>query len=195
MSQEHSSKTLRGRVSSVYAQRAEHIAELGWLSPSTGEIEGPSSVFYLVEEAESADIFLLTQDGEIFTASSEVHDWNTVSVCLNNLKAELEDRLEIDTHQTEDLLFYLAARVSDEAEDLEDSKYFEVFIPNDDAAQIDASAHFDSIEQAMNRVWIAVAHTQGDLKVTLERGTGEIDIPIDSSDWIEFIAWSNYQVS
>ena len=195
MSQEHSSKTLRGRVSSICVQRAEHIDELGWLSPNTGEIEGPSSVFYVVEEAESADICLLTQDGEIFTASSEVHDWNTVSVCLNNLKAELEDRLEIDTHQTEDLLFYLAARISDEAEDLEDSKYFEVFIPDNDAAQIDASAHFDSIEQAMKRIWIAVAHTPGDLKVTLERGTGEIDIPTDSSDWIEFIAWSNYQVS
>ena len=195
MTQENSSKTLRGRVSSICVQRADHVDELGWLSPSTGGIEGPSLVFYVVEEAESADVFLLTQNSEIFTAPSEAHDWNTVSVCLNNIKDELEDRLEIDTHQTEALLFYLAANITDEAEDIESANYVDIRVPHNDAGQIDAADHFDSAEQAANRIWISVAHSIGDIRVTLEGSTGEIDLPTDSSDWLEVIAWSKQQLS
>ena len=195
MTQEHSSKTLRGRVSSICVQRADHVDELGWLSPSSGEMDGPCLVFYLVMESESEDAHILTEAGEIFSESSEVHDWNTVLVCLNNIKDELEDRLEIDTHQTEAILFYLAANIDDEAEDIESANYVDIRVPHNDAGQIDAAAHFDSAEQAANRIWISVAHSIGDIRVTLEGSTGEIDLPTDSSDWLEVIAWSKQQLS
>ena len=34
----------------------------------------------------------------------------------------------------------------------------------------------------------------GDMRVTLDKSTGEIDLPIDSSDWLEVIAWSKQQL-
>lgn len=185
---------ITGRIMAVTVQNVSHIGELEYVSPSTGEMEGPLVTFYIAEDSDREDVYVCLEGTGLWRATSEEHSWRACQVALENLRTDLESKLNLTSSQIDDLIFYIAANHSDEAEDIDNSAFTHELLSSNDAGEINAAEHFETAEEAGKRVWVSTAASLDETQVTPHFDTLTLEFNAELLDQKEVISWSKKQI-
>ena len=187
--------TVNGSVTAVTVQNVSSIDDLGWLSPASGQMNGPMANFYLVFDADTEDFYLCKEGQGIWRAESEKYSWEAARYVLENIREDIKSCLNLDDQHVDALFFYLQANVQDEAEDIDESEYTHQWIPSDDAGEIDATDHFSSESEAANRIWVSTSQNLNYIDVGLSYQDSSLDFDSDSLEEKEVVSWTKRQLT
>ena len=90
-------------------------------------MDGPELSIYLVNDFNTEDYHLILEGESYYLASVEEFDWEAPKYALSKIQKKLQQTFSINDEQAEQLIFYIQANVTDEADDL-DAAHFTHFI-------------------------------------------------------------------
>lgn len=188
-------QTIHGSITAITVQRVENSNDLGWVSASSGSLDGPAITFYVAFDSATEDYYLISEGRHIWVAAADEHSWEAPKYALENLRPTFKQELHLSDEQIDDLIFYLQANITDESDDIDDSQYTHHWIPRDDAGEVDASNHFSDASDVANRVWISTAQnlTYSDLQLDNEQFSIEFDS--DLLEEKEIVSWTKNQLA
>ena len=184
--------SFEGTVHAITIKRAAQISDFGCLSASNHSMDGPELTFYLVNDFNTEDYHLVLEGESYYLASVEEFDWEAPKYALSNIKQKLQQTFSITDEQTEQLIFYIQANVTDEADDLDEAKFTHNVA---ECGEVNGEDHFNDEEDAANRIWISTGQNLSGIDVKIDAENFSIQFDHECLEEKEVASWSKFKLN
>ena len=184
---------ISGTVAVISLQHVEEVDDLGFVTPASGIMRGPTKTLYLAFDSDSEDYWLIEEGKRTVHAAAKNYDWEAPSKALAAITSSLIVGLGVESKNVIKLISYLQANITDEAEDIEDSAYTHKYLSADAGGEINLSLHFSDTSDAAKRIWVSTAQNSDYIDIEIDAATNTISFDDELISQREAIAWSSYK--
>ena len=188
---EYSPDNFEGTVHAITIKRSDQILDFGCLSASNHSMDGPELTIYLVNDLNTEDYHLILEGESYYLASVEEFDWEAPKYALSNIQKKLQQTFSITDEQAEQLIFYIQANVTDEADDL-DAANFNHFIA--ECGEVNGEDHFKDEKDAANRIWISTGQNLSGVDVNIDAENFSVQFDHEVLEEKEVASWSKFKL-
>ena len=188
---EYSPDNFEGTVHAITIKRSDQISDFGCLSASNHSMDGPELSIYLVNDFNTEDYHLILEGESYYLASVEEFDWEAPKYALSKIQKKLQQTFSINDEQAEQLIFYIQANVTDEADDL-DAAHFTHFIA--ECGEVNGEDHFKDEKDAGNRIWISTGQNLSGIDVKIDAENFSIQFDHEFLEEKEVASWSKFKL-
>jgi hypothetical protein len=185
---------ISGSVAIISLQYVEEVDALEFATPASGFMKGPTRTFSLAFDSDSEDYWLVEEGKKTVHAAAKDFGWEAPSKALEEIASSLANGLGIKSQDVKDLIFYLQANITDEAEDIEDSAYTHEYLSADAAGEINLALHFSDVSDAANRIWVSTAQNSEYIDIEIDSTKNSITFDDELLSQREAIAWLSDQI-
>ena len=180
-----------GTVHAITIKRSEQISDFGCLSASNHSMDGRELTLYLVNDVNTEDYHLVLEGEVYYLASVEEFDWEAPKYALSNIQQKLQQVFSINDEQTEQLIFYIQANVTDEADDLDEAQ-FTHFVS--ECGEVNGEDHFKDEKDAASRIWISTGQNLSGVDVKIDTENFSIQFDHQALEEKEVASWSKFKL-
>ena len=189
---ECSPDNFEGTVHAITIKRSDQISDFGCLSASNHSMDGPELTIYLVNDLNTEDYHLILEGESYYLASVEEFDWEAPKYALSNIQKKLQQTFSINDEQAEQLIFYIQANVTDEADDL-DAAHFTHFLA--ECGEVNGEDHFKDEKDATNRIWISTGQNLSGVDVNIDAENFSVQFDHEFLEEKEVASWSEFKLT
>ena len=136
--------------------------------------------------------YLVIKGQEIFHATAEEFDYEAPKNALETIRHQLESELSLDTDQVDQLIFYLQANVTDEADEIDEASFSHIVA---EMGEVNGKDYFEDEKDACNRIWISTAQNLSYETIVINQDEKSLEFDDEILDQKEVVSWSKFKVS